>query len=67
MKSVNNPSPSPKGTGAWESEGGSLAPQESVELPQGISASTVTHYRVGPYSYTNLDDAMAQYNRQKNK
>jgi hypothetical protein len=55
------------GTGKWESEGGALAQPASTELPEGVTAVTVTHYRVGPYTYTNLDDAMAQYRRQRSK
>lgn len=51
------------GTGAWESEGGALASHDPTLLPDGVVAVSVTHYRVGPYSYTNLDDAMAQYHR----
>ena len=55
------------GTGAWESEGGALAQSASTEIPEGITAVTVTQYRVGIYTYTNLDDAMAQYRRQGSK
>lgn len=33
-------------------------------LPEGIQAFNVTHYRVGKYSYTNLQDATAEYQRQ---
>ncbi len=47
----------------WEGEGGALAPNRPPALPDEIIAITVTHYRVGPYTYTNLDDAMAQYRR----
>ena len=55
------------GTGSWESEGGALAQPASPEIPEGILAVTVTHYRVGPYKYTSLADAMAQYRRQGSK
>ena len=52
------------GTGAWENEGGVLASHNPTPLPDGVNAIPVTHYRVGPYTYTNLDDAMAEYYRQ---
>ena len=52
------------GNGRWENEGGALAPRPSFELPNGIAAISVTHYRVGQYAYTNLDDAMAEFRRQ---
>lgn len=47
----------------WENEGGSVQPSPS-ELPEGIVSMTVVHYRVGPYTYTNLDDALAEHRRQ---
>ncbi|MHA6318384.1 hypothetical protein ACXYN8_12085 [Altererythrobacter sp. CAU 1778] len=50
------------GTAAWESEGGSVIP--ATPLPDGIIAETATQYRVGPYVYSRLDDAMAEYRRQ---
>ena len=37
-----------------------------ASLPEGIQAVEVTHYQVGKYSYTNLDDAMAEHRRQSN-
>lgn len=46
-----------------ESRGGAVKPQESVSLPDGVLAIAVTHYRVGPFTYSNLDDAMAQHRR----
>ena len=46
-----------------ESEGGSLSSSEA-SLPEGIQAVNVTHYRVGNYSYTSLEDAMAEHRRQ---
>ncbi|WP_144096591.1 hypothetical protein [Croceicoccus sediminis] len=52
------------GDGRWENEGGALPPRTLPPLPDGITAISVTHYRVGPYTYTNLDDAMAEYRRQ---
>lgn len=48
-----------------ESEGVSLSSREAA-LPEGIQAVNVTHYRVGRYSYNNLDDAMAEHRRQSN-
>lgn len=50
-------------TRQWESEGGSLSSREE-SLPEGILAVSVAHYRVGKYSYTNLDDAVAEHRRQ---
>jgi hypothetical protein len=58
------PAASPPRIGTWESEGGALAPRDNPALPDGVTAIMVTHYRVGPYTYTNLEDAMAQYRRQ---
>ncbi len=47
----------------WESQGSSLTSCHT-SLPEGILAVSVTHYRVGKYSYSNLDDAMAEHRRQ---
>ena len=33
-------------------------------LPEGIIAITVTHYQVGEFRYTRLEDALAQHRRQ---
>ena len=52
------------GTGDWESEGGALEPKPAPSLPEGIIAVKSVHYRVGPYSYTRLEDALAEYRRQ---
>lgn len=57
----------PPGTGAWENEGGALASPDQPMLPDGVIAIPVTHYRVGQYTYTSLDDAMAQYRRQSSR
>lgn len=57
----------PAGTGVWESEGGALASSDKPLIPEGVIAIQVTHYRVGQYTYTNLDDAMAEYRRQSSK
>ena len=48
-----------------EGEVASLTPREA-SLPEGIQAVNVTHYQVGKYSYTSLDDAMAEHRRQSN-
>lgn len=42
-----------------------LRPADTDPLPAGISAITVTNYKVGPYTYGRLADAMAEYQRQK--
>lgn len=51
-------------TREWENEGGSVKPAPSPVLPEGVIAVTVTQYRVGPYIYTSLDDALAEHRRQ---
>jgi hypothetical protein len=45
-----------------ESEGDSLN-SGKASLSEGIKAVNVTHYRVGKYSYTNLDDAIAEHRK----
>ncbi len=55
--------PDQSGTGEWESEGGSLKQDPAGPLPEGIIAVTSTHYRVGPYSYSRLEDALAEHRR----
>ena len=57
-------SPEQAGTGDWESEGGSFQVNPPVSLPDGITAVTSVQYRVGPYSYSRLDDALAEHRRQ---
>ena len=64
MVTPDTPRSPPPGTGKWEGEGGALAPGHADELPAGVTAISVTHYRVGSYTYTNLDDAMAEHRRQ---
>jgi hypothetical protein len=49
--------------GAWENEGGGLKPNR--DLPIGMTASLVTHYRVGAYSYSDFNHAMAELQRQR--
>lgn len=39
-------------------------PASSTVLPEGVTAELVTRYRVGPYRYTSLADALAQHKRQ---
>lgn len=65
MTPSKSSAPVPPDTSTWESEGGSLAPRKISTLPDGVIPVPVTHYRVGPYTYTNLDDAMDQYRRQR--
>lgn len=50
----------------WENEGGQLAavPEPALLLPEGIVATEVTHYAVGPYRYGKLADALAELSRQ---
>ena len=59
------PHPETPATRQWENEGGSMN-SRGASLPEGISAVSVTHYRVGSYTYTSLDDALAE-NRRQNK
>ena len=67
MVQSDTPTANQPGTGTWESEGGALASPDKSVLPDGVAAITVTHYQVGPYTYTKLDDAMAQHRRQSSK
>ena len=53
--------------GDWESEGGSLRPGAVYPVPDGVTAETVVRYHVGPYSYTRLEDALAEHRRQSRK
>lgn len=48
----------------WESEGGSFKRTPPDPLPDGIIAETSVLYRVGPYSYSKYDDALAEHQRQ---
>jgi len=57
------PHPETPATRQWENEGGSMN-SRGVSLPEGVSAVSVTHYRVGSYTYTSLDDALAEHRRQ---
>lgn len=60
---MTNPPPfhGSSGTGRWENEGGTL--HACTGLPDGIVAVAITHYRVGPYTYTTLADAAAELGR----
>ena len=59
--------PAQPGTGQWESEGGALKPDMPNPVPEAILAVTTVQYHVGPYSYSRLEDAMAQVERQSGK
>ncbi|MEB3416638.1 hypothetical protein VCJ71_11210 [Alteriqipengyuania sp. WL0013] len=48
----------------WENEGGAVAAHSSPELPEGVIAITSVSYRVGPYTYARLKDALAEHRRQ---
>lgn len=63
----NAETPDQPGTGEWESEGGSLKADPAAQLPEGIVAVPSVQYRVGPYSYARLEDAMAELDRQSGK
>lgn len=67
LKLADTPSTRKKSIRAWENKSESMVPQGPVELPAEIVAKTVTCYRVGSYTYSNLDDAMAQYIRQQSE
>jgi hypothetical protein len=47
-----------------ENEGSSVKSDPAPPLPHGITAAPVTQYRVGPYTYSRLDDALAEHQRQ---
>lgn len=55
--------PSQASVGVWENEGGSLKPDR--DLPLGMTASVVTHYRVGAYTYSDFGHALAELQRQR--
>lgn len=57
--------PKQSGTDEWESEGGSLKPDPATPLPDGIIAVTSVRYRVGPYIYSKLEDALAEHGRNR--
>lgn len=58
------PKKPPAAADVWENEGGPPRQAAATALPDGITAVAETHYRVGPYRYTNLDDALAELGRQ---
>ncbi|MDR7101692.1 hypothetical protein J2X37_000852 [Croceicoccus sp. BE223] len=51
-------------TGRWENEGGALNAPDPSPLPDGVVAVTSVRYRVGYYSYSKLEDALAEHARQ---
>ena len=59
--------PNQPDTREWENEGGSLKPDAPVSLPEGVTAVTSVHYRVGGYSYSRLKDALAEHDRQSGR
>lgn|GEM_PF-5378282 len=60
----NSATPEKPATNDWENEGGSLKPTPHKSLPDGIVAITSVGYRVGPYTYTEYRDALAEHQRQ---
>ena len=38
-----------------------------TDLPDGVIAVNTVQYKVGPYTYSNLDDALAELRRQSSK
>ena len=56
-------SPDEPGTAEWESEGGSLFPPQ-VPLPPGVTSAVFHRFFVGPYTYSNLPDALEELARQ---
>ncbi|MBB3989099.1 hypothetical protein [Croceicoccus naphthovorans] len=61
------PTPNQSATREWESEGGSLQAPPPTPLPDGVTAVTSVHYHVGPYTYSRLEDALAEHDRQSGK
>lgn len=47
--------------------GDALALAAATDLPEGVIAVNTVQYKVGPYTYTNLDDALAEHRRQNTK
>lgn len=39
----------------------------AIDLPDGVIAVNTVQYKVGPYTYSNLDDALAEHRRQNTK
>ena len=63
----NAATPEQPETGEWVNEGGSLKSNTATQLPEGVIAVTSTRYKVGPYSYSRLEDALAEHGRQSRK
>lgn len=40
---------------------------EAIDLPEGVIAVNTVQYKVGQYTYSNLDDALAEHRRQNTK
>lgn len=40
---------------------------EAVDLPEGVIAVNTVQYKVGPYTYFNLNDALSEHRRQNAK
>ncbi len=47
--------------------GDALALADAMDLPEGVIAVNTVQYKVGPYTYSNLDDALAEHRRQNTK
>ena len=47
--------------------GNALTLAEAIDLPEGVIAVKTVQYKVGPYTYSNLDDALAERRRQNTK
>ena len=45
-----------------DADGAGLSAPERL-LPEGVIAETTTIYRVGPYRYSKLEDALAEHGR----
>ena len=58
------PQPETTATRQRASEGDAMKAASPSALPDGVTASAITQYRVGPYTYTSLDDALAEHKRQ---
>lgn len=65
--SANEVSPNQPDAHAWENEGGSITPKPPSSLPEGVTAVESIQYRVGNYSYSKLEDALAEHKRQASK
>jgi len=64
MVTPETPRATVPGTISWEVRE-ALWHLRPPQPPEGVTAVTVTHYRVGPYTYTSSEHEMAQYRRQQ--